>query len=127
DFTIVSRMPGGKESGVALDAISRGVPVIVSDHDPELTRKLDRQPWARVFRGGDPEALARALDTAVAEPPTSPPPDAAAGVGMLEAERMIEAFDEAVRSLVHLDSAADGALKRRTRGIVGSRDQGGSG
>jgi hypothetical protein len=96
DFTIVSRMPGGKESGVTLDGVQRGVPVVVSDHDDELTCKLEGQPWARVFRRGDPDSLARALDAVCAEPLPPPPSDAAAALGMLGAEQMLAAFDRAL-------------------------------
>ena len=96
DFTIVSRKPVGKESGVALDAAQRGVPIVVSDHDGELTRKLDGQPWARLFRNGDPDSLARALDAACAEPMPRPPEHAAARLGMIDAEQMLAAFDRAL-------------------------------
>jgi hypothetical protein len=96
DFTIVSRMPGGKESGVTLDAAQRGVPIVVSDHDDELTCKLEGQPWARVFRRGDPDSLAQALDAASAEPMPPPPPDAPARLGMIEPEQMLAAFDRAL-------------------------------
>ncbi|MDL2075789.1 hypothetical protein QNN03_04990 [Streptomyces sp. GXMU-J15] len=38
DATLVARRPGvGKESGLVIDAVRLGVPLIVSDHDPQLT------------------------------------------------------------------------------------------
>jgi glycosyltransferase involved in cell wall biosynthesis len=95
DFTIVSRAPSGKESGVALEAASRGLPIVISDHDDELTRKLDGQPWARVFRCGDPDSLARALDDVCSEPLQRPSQDAAAQLGMVEAGEMLETLDRA--------------------------------
>lgn len=107
DFTIVSRSPGGKESGVAYDALLRGVPAIVSDHDPSLTRRLDRKPWARVFRCGDFRSLAYALNEASIDPMPRPPRDAATQLGMIQAEEMLELFDDAaacVRAAIEVDA-----------------------
>lgn len=63
DASLVARRAGvGEESGLVLDAARLGVPLIVSDHDPDLTRKLSGQDWVRMFPAGDSVALAAALD-----------------------------------------------------------------
>jgi hypothetical protein len=96
DFTIVSRHANGKESGIAFDAISYGVPVIVSDHEPGLTRAFGGKPWARVFRSGDPEQLAQALGEASTGGLPRPPRSVAHELGMLDAGEMLSSLDEAM-------------------------------
>ncbi|WP_406358493.1 hypothetical protein [Streptomyces sp. NBC_00658] len=60
--TVVARRPGvGKESGLVIDAVRLGVPLLVSDHDRALTQALASQPWACLFPAGDPARLAAAL------------------------------------------------------------------
>jgi len=100
DFTIVSRVPGGKESGVALDALSRGVPIVISDHDPDLTAKLRGQAWARIFRCGDPRCLAAAIDDMCSRARRRPPPRVATKLGMVQADVMLQAFDNAAERVL---------------------------
>ncbi|MFC9735052.1 hypothetical protein ACFWGM_02680 [Streptomyces roseolus] len=79
DAALVARHPGvGKESGLVMDAARLGVPLIVSEHDPDLTARLAGQPWARSFPPGDAGALAEALDKLSAEVPARPGPSARA-------------------------------------------------
>ncbi|MET8556370.1 glycosyltransferase [Streptomyces sp. NPDC004959] len=73
DAAVVARCPGtGKESGLVMDAVRLGVPLIVSDHDPDLTERLAGQRWARVVPADDPCALAAALDALADGPPERP-------------------------------------------------------
>ncbi|MFJ4648210.1 hypothetical protein ACIP6Q_32430 [Streptomyces bobili] len=62
DAALVTRRPGvAKESGLVVDAVRLGVPLIVSDHDPALTTSLAGHGWARRFPAGDGAALADVL------------------------------------------------------------------
>lgn len=77
DAALVARKPGvGKESGLVMDAARLGVPLIVSDHDPDLTERLADQPWAWLYPADDPDALAKSLDQLAIEPPSRPGPQA---------------------------------------------------
>ena len=98
DFTIVSRKPNGKESGVALDAIAHGVPVVISDRDGGLSERLRGCEWARVFSCGDAASLAEALADAAAGRLERPPAQAPAELGMLRPEQMLEVFARGERS-----------------------------
>ncbi|MDH6134202.1 glycosyltransferase involved in cell wall biosynthesis [Kitasatospora sp. MAA4] len=83
DAALVARLPGvGKESGLVMDAVRLGVPLIVSRHDPDLTRRLAGQPWVRLFQAGDTDALATALDGLADAVPERPGPQAPRLVGM---------------------------------------------
>lgn len=74
DAALVTRRPGtGKESGLVVDALRLGVPLIVSDHDAALAAALAGRDWARVFRSGDGAALARALNGLARSPLPRPP------------------------------------------------------
>ncbi len=59
-----------------MDAARLAVPLIVSTHDPELTARLDGQPWVRLFPAGDPDILAKTLDHLTADAPARPGPSA---------------------------------------------------
>lgn len=86
DAALVARHPGvGKESGLVMDAVRLGVPLVVSDHDPELTTRLHGLPWALTFAAGDPGSLADVLHTVVRQPPPHPGPEAPALLGMFSA------------------------------------------
>ncbi|MFG3384210.1 hypothetical protein [Streptomyces sp. NPDC047999] len=86
DAALVTRHPGvGKESGIVMDAARLGVPLIVSEHDPELTARLASQPWVRSFPAGDPDALAEVLDKFSAEAPDRPGPSAPAVLDLYSA------------------------------------------
>jgi glycosyltransferase involved in cell wall biosynthesis len=84
DAALVARHRGvGKESGLVIDAVRLGVPLIVSDHDPDLTTRLAGQDWARIFPAGAPDTLAQLLDGLASRPqPPRPGPDAARRVGI---------------------------------------------
>ncbi|MEJ8632296.1 glycosyltransferase [Streptomyces sp. MS2.AVA.5] len=83
DAALVARRKGvGKESGLVMGTVRHGVPLIVSDHDPDLTTLLTGQDWARIFPAGDPAALTEALDRLTADPPKRPGTGAAEAVGL---------------------------------------------
>ncbi|GAA2620209.1 glycosyltransferase [Streptomyces axinellae] len=83
DAALVARHFGvGKESGLVMDAVRLGVPLVVSDHDPELTARLRGMPWALTFPAGDPDGLADALRVVVWQPPEQPGPEAPCLLGM---------------------------------------------
>jgi hypothetical protein len=83
DATLVARRPGvGKESGLVIDAVRLGVPLIVSEHDPHLTEALTGQPWARLFPPGDSTALASILRELAWSPLPRPTAGTAATLGV---------------------------------------------
>ncbi|WP_406482541.1 hypothetical protein [Streptomyces sp. NBC_01615] len=62
DAGLVARRSGvAKESGLVVDAVRLGVSLIVSGHDPALTKALAGQDWVRLFPTGDGAALADVL------------------------------------------------------------------
>lgn len=83
DAALVARRPGvAKESGLVVDAVRLGVPLIVSDHDPALTKALAGHDWARLFPTGDGTALADVLRDLAWSPLPPPAESAAAGLGV---------------------------------------------
>lgn len=63
DAVLVARHDGvRKESGLVVDAVRLGLPLICSAHDPDLTARLDGTDWARSFPVGDADHLASLLD-----------------------------------------------------------------
>jgi len=83
DASLLSRRPGvGKESGLVADAVRLGVPLIASDHDPVLSRRLTGRDWVRLFPVGDPHAVAEVLDDLATSPLPRPGPDAAQQIGV---------------------------------------------
>ncbi|MEU6460092.1 hypothetical protein [Streptomyces sp. NPDC047065] len=83
DAALVARRPGvAKESGLVIDAVRLGVPLIVSDHDPHLTGVLARHDWARIFPAGDGAALADVLHELAWSPLPRPAPHASADLGV---------------------------------------------
>ncbi|KUJ54558.1 hypothetical protein ACZ90_66275 [Streptomyces albus subsp. albus] len=83
DAALVARQPGvGKESGLVMDAVRLGVPLIVSEHDTALTARLRGQPWALTFPVGDPDGLTGALHSAVRQPLPRPGPETPHLLGM---------------------------------------------
>ncbi|MFJ4919267.1 hypothetical protein [Streptomyces sp. NPDC088725] len=86
DAALVTRHPGvGKESGLVMDTVRYGVPLIVSDHDPDLTARLRDQPWARIFTTGDPASLTKVLEGLVRRPFDLPGPGAPKALDMRSA------------------------------------------
>ncbi|GAA2875069.1 hypothetical protein [Streptomyces mexicanus] len=83
DATLVARRPGvGKESGLVVDAVRLGVPLIVSDHDPDLTTTLAGQDWVRLFPPGDGVALAGLLRDLTCSPLPRPTAATAPALGV---------------------------------------------
>ncbi|MGW0844243.1 hypothetical protein ACWD26_29715 [Streptomyces sp. NPDC002787] len=83
DAALVARRTGvGKESGLVIDAVRLGVPLIVSDHDPHLTKALAGQDWARLFPPGDGAALADLLRDLAWSPLPRPAPYTAPALGV---------------------------------------------
>ncbi|MEU5401665.1 hypothetical protein ABZ348_20485 [Streptomyces sp. NPDC005963] len=83
DAALVARRPGvGKESGLVMDAARLGIPLIVSDHDPTLTGRLQGQPWVLTFPAGDASGLAHALHSVIRQPPEPPGPEVPGLLGM---------------------------------------------
>ncbi len=92
-FTTVLRHPGvGKESGLVADCARFGVPLLVSDHAPDLTRCVSA--WATVVPSQDPDALADAIDQAATHPPPAPPPTAATDLGLRTPRQMLAFLKE---------------------------------
>jgi glycosyltransferase involved in cell wall biosynthesis len=88
--SVVARRPGiGKESGLVIDSLRLGVPLISSTHNPDLTARLGGQPWARLFTTGDPQALADVLDDLAANPPARPDTHAPALFGVPTAAEQV--------------------------------------
>ncbi|MEU3878116.1 hypothetical protein [Streptomyces sp. NPDC029704] len=70
DATLVTRRPGGgKESGLAMDAARLGVSLIVSDHDPALTRMISGHPGPGCSQPATPAPLPR---SSTLSPPSHP-------------------------------------------------------
>ncbi|MGW1617058.1 hypothetical protein ACWCQZ_48455 [Streptomyces sp. NPDC002285] len=83
DAALVARRPAvAKESGLVVDAVRLGVPLIVSDHDPALTKALAGQDWVRAFPAGDSAALADVLRDLAWTPLPRPAAGAAADLGV---------------------------------------------
>ncbi|MFF0294362.1 hypothetical protein ACFYST_23660 [Kitasatospora sp. NPDC004614] len=88
DLVLVSRHRGvAKESGLVTDALRYQVPLLASDHDPQLTRTLAGCGWARLFTAGDPDDLLHALNTAHLNAPRRPGPDDASALGLPTAQQ----------------------------------------
>ena len=86
DASLIARHAGvGKESGLVLGAARLGVPLLVSDHDPDLTHQLIGHRWVRVFRGGSTVSLATALDQLTEHRLPRPPRSAPKALGMATA------------------------------------------
>jgi glycosyltransferase involved in cell wall biosynthesis len=93
DVTIIARPPGnGKESGLLMDAVRHGIPAVISDHDPALAAQLRTQPWARLFRAGDPASLAGVLDETAGRIPPRPVPADAAVLGLATPQQALARF-----------------------------------
>lgn len=100
DASLVARARGtGTESGLVMDCARLGVPLLVSDHDPELTARLRGQSWARTFTAHDPDDLARVLDRCHHSPPSRPKPEAAAAVGLTDPHTRIAFYASLYQSL----------------------------
>ncbi|MFF6786841.1 glycosyltransferase [Streptomyces sp. NPDC012510] len=83
DAVLVARRPGvGKESGLVVDAVRLGIPLIVSDHAPALAKALAGQGWARTFPPGDSAALAAVLRDLAWAPLPRPGATTAAELGV---------------------------------------------
>jgi glycosyltransferase involved in cell wall biosynthesis len=95
DATLVARRPRvGKESGLVIDAVRLGVPLIVSDHDPHLAKALAGQDWARLFQPGDGAALANLLRDLAWSPLPRPAPTTASALDVPTAAEQIAFLTE---------------------------------
>lgn len=95
DAALVARRPGvAKESGLVVDAVRLGVPLIVSDHDPALTKSLARQDWVRLFPTGVGAALADVLRDLAWSPLPRPAESAAADLGVPTAAEQVAFLTE---------------------------------
>lgn len=93
DAMVISRRPGvDKESGLLLDAVRHGTPVVMSDHDPELVARVGDRPWVHLFATGDAESLRARLAALPAPPEHRPGPTDAAALGMRSAEDAVSSF-----------------------------------
>ncbi len=93
DGALVTRTPGWPEEiGTLFDAARYGVPLVMSDHDPDLSHRLANEPWIRLFRAGEPLGLARALERFAEDPPPRPDRHAAERMGLSSAPDAIVAF-----------------------------------
>jgi glycosyltransferase involved in cell wall biosynthesis len=96
---LVTRTPGWPEEiGTLFDAARYGVPLLVSDHDQDLSDRLASEPWIRLFRAGDPGDLARSLDSFAERPPPRPDGGAAERLGLSSAPETIAAFSRIARN-----------------------------
>ncbi|HXT87805.1 MAG TPA: hypothetical protein VN714_00960 [Trebonia sp.] len=69
DFTLVSRFAGDEtESGLVMDAVNYGLPLVLSDHDQNLNRVLAGADWVRFYSASDPASLAHVLDGTLDKP-----------------------------------------------------------
>jgi glycosyltransferase involved in cell wall biosynthesis len=93
-LTVVSRRRGvGTESGLVMDAARYGVPLICSDHDPDLLRRLAGSNWVRTFVAGDPVNLAAVLAEAAIRPPARPDRGAARAMGLRDGAGLLSLYD----------------------------------
>jgi glycosyltransferase involved in cell wall biosynthesis len=93
DLALVSRTADClKESALVADAVRLGVPLLVSDHDPDLTTRLAGTRWAAVFHSGDAANLAAVLRRVLAAPVHRPGPDAAATIGLVTGPRALARY-----------------------------------
>lgn len=101
DAALVARHPGvGKESGLVMDAARLGVPLLVSEHDPELTARLAGQQWVRSYPAGEAGALARALDGLSTGAPARPGSSAPAVLDLRPAAEQAAFFTDAYARLI---------------------------
>lgn len=92
--TVVSRRRGvGTESGLVMDAVRFGVPLICSDHDPDLLRSLTGRKWVRTFTTGDAAGLAAVLEAAAIQAPGRPDRAAARGMGLRDGAGLLNLYD----------------------------------
>ena len=100
DGALVTRTPGWPEEvATVFDAARYGVPLLVTDHDQDLSHRLRGEPWVRLFRAGDPHDLARALSGFAERPPPRPDQHAAERLGLTSATETIAAFSSIALTL----------------------------
>ena len=93
-LTVVSRRRGvGTESGLVMDAARYGVPLVCSDHDPDLLRTLAGLSWVRTFAAGDAANLGAVLGDAAAHPPARPDRGAARALGLRDGAGLLSLYD----------------------------------
>ncbi|MEV0323033.1 hypothetical protein ACIBKX_32805 [Streptomyces sp. NPDC050658] len=106
DAALVARRLGaGEESGAVMDAVRLGVPLLVSEHDPELSARLGGHPWAWLFPAGDADGLTAVLDRLAEGLPERPGNRAPVHLGMATA---VEQADFVIRIYAQLLSGERG-------------------
>ncbi|MWA07806.1 hypothetical protein [Streptomyces sp. BA2] len=91
DAALVAQLPGAdKEPRPIMDAVRLGVPLLVSEHDPDLSARLAGRPWAWLFPAGDPDALTAVLDRLAEGPPDRPGERAPIDLGMVTADEQAD-------------------------------------
>ncbi|MGN2642450.1 hypothetical protein ACTD5D_41015 [Nocardia takedensis] len=100
DASLVARRHGvGKESGLVLDAARLGVPLLVSDHDPDQTGQLTGLDWVRVFPARSATGLATVLDRLTDDRLPRPPASAGKALGMATGSEQAAFLVEVYREL----------------------------
>jgi len=111
DALLVCRRPGtATESGLVLDAARFGLHLILSDHDPDLSRHLRDEDWVSIYRAGDPTALAQLLKDVAGRERPRPAPSAQAKLGMHTADETLDFYDHTWRHLPHAAGAMPGSV-----------------
>lgn len=91
DLTIVSKHSGiVKESGVVMDAVRLGIPVLYSNHDPHLNRLLAPYSWARAFEAGTATSLTAEMLEIEQRPLPRPTTSDAEGLGLRTPIEMLQ-------------------------------------
>ncbi|MFI7286426.1 hypothetical protein ACIBRY_07180 [Streptomyces anulatus] len=93
----------GKESGLVMDAARLGIPLAISDHDPDLTARLGGRPWVLTFTTSAPDALAEALHSVIRRPLERPGPEASRLLGMWSAAGQADFLTHTFASLCTKD------------------------
>jgi glycosyltransferase involved in cell wall biosynthesis len=100
DLTIVSKRSGVvKETGVVMDAVRFGIPVLYSNHDPHLNDWLAPWLWARSFDAGTATSLADAMNEVQQRPLPRPTADDADRLGLQTPVEMLQAMVQALSDL----------------------------
>lgn len=91
DASIVSRWRGvNKESGLVMDAVRFGVPLVLSDHDDSLCEQVRHVAWVLVYGAQDAGGLAKALDNVARNPLSRPPESAAKDLGLRRPDEVLK-------------------------------------
>ena len=93
DGALVTRTPGWPEEiGTVFDAARYGVPLIVSDHDQDLSHRLTGEPWVGSFAPVIPRTSPGHSRASPKGPPPRPDRGAAERLGLTSVTETIAAF-----------------------------------